>query len=132
MDIEKTLAVIEALAAGIDHATGELLGPRDTCQQPDVIRALHQARDIVRREARRERSLQRARIQMPRNTGKSWSADEDRVLVQRFRTGASITDIATLHARTRGSIRTRLIKNGLIDHMTVEVAATQTSPTLSA
>ncbi len=122
MDIERTLAVIEALAAGHDPISGEVLGPDHLCQKPDVIRALHLARELVERELRRERRLQRARIALPSNTGKAWVTDEERVLVQRFKTGASIADMATLHARTTGSIRARLIKLGLIDATVVEIA----------
>lgn len=114
MDIEKALTVIEALAAGHDPVSGEVLGSDHLCQKSDVIRALLQARNLVEREARRERALKRARLSLPSNTGKSWTSDEDSVLVQRFRTGASITDMATLHARTHGSIQARLEKLGQI------------------
>ncbi len=114
MDIEKTLAIVRALAEGHDPATGETLGPDHLCQKPDVVRALMHATDLVERAARRERGLQRARLSLPSNTGKSWTDDEDRALIQRFRTGASIADMATLHARTTGSITARLEKLGQI------------------
>lgn len=112
MDIEKTLAVIAALAEGRDPVTGRPLPADNVCQKPDVIRALHHARDLAMREARRERRLQTARLSLPGNTGKSWTAEEDRILLQRYKTGASIADLATLHARTSGSIRARLEKLG--------------------
>ena len=112
MHIDKTLAIVAALADGRDPNSGEPLAATDTCQQPDVIRALARARDLVEREVRRERALQRSRLSLPSNTGKSWTDEEDRALVQRFRTGASIADMATLHARTPGSIRARLEKLG--------------------
>ena len=114
MDIEKTLAIVQALAEGRDPVSGRPLDGADTCQQPDVIRALNRVRDLVEREVRRERALQRSRISLPSNTGKSWTDAEDRTLVQRFRTGASIADMATLHARTTGSIRARLEKLGQV------------------
>ena len=112
MDIERTLAIIAALAEGRDPVTGRPLAADHVCQLPDVIRALHAAQDIVMREARRERRLQRARLTLPGNTGKSWSAEEDAILLQRFKTGASVSDLATLHARTTGAIRARLEKLG--------------------
>ena len=112
MDIEKTLAIVQALAEGRDPVSGNPLAATDVCQQPDVIRALMHTCEIVEIAARRERALQRSRLSLPVNTGKSWTDDEDRTLLQRFRTGASITDMATLHARTTGSIRARLEKLG--------------------
>ena len=112
MHIDKTLAIVAALADGRDPATGQPLAATDTCQQPDVIRALARARDLVEHAVRRERALQRSRLSLPSNTGKSWTDEEDRALVQRFRTGASIADMATLHARTPGSIQARLEKLG--------------------
>ena len=114
MDIEKTLAVVQALAEGHDPTTGEALAHDHLCQKPEIIRALMKAAALVERAARQERSLQRARLSLPSNTGKSWTDDEDRALMQRFRTGASIDDIATLHARTTGSITARLEKIGLM------------------
>ena len=114
MDIEKTLAIVQALASGHDPATGEALPADHLCQQPDVIRALLHTVDLVERAARRERGLQRARLTMPSNTGKNWTGEEDRALIQRFRSGASIADMATLHARTTNSITARLEKLGQI------------------
>ena len=124
MDIEKTLRILQMLAEGQCPKSGETLAATDACQQPDVIRALNRARDIVEREARRERALQRARLSLPSNTGKAWTSEEDRVLVHRFKTGASVADIATLHARTRGSIQARLEKLGQIKPAGVEAATT--------
>ena len=112
MDIEKTLAIVQALAEGRDPVSGNPLATTDVCQQPDAIRALMHARELVELAARRERALQRSRHSLPSNTGKSWTDDEDRTLIQRFRTGASVPDMATLHARTTGSIRARLEKLG--------------------
>lgn len=113
MDIEQTLAIIATLADGIDPATRASLPAGHVCQQPDVIRALHQARAIVERQARLERSRLRARVTLPRNTGRSWSHDEDRALALRFKAGASVADLAEGHGRTTGGIRSRLEKLGL-------------------
>ncbi len=115
MDIERSLGIVGPLADGRDPLTGELLGAGHLCQQPDVIRALPAAREIMAREARRERRLRQARLTLPANTGRSWSGDEDQLLISRFRTGSSLTDMATLHARTPGAITARLEKLSLID-----------------
>ena len=114
MDIERTLAIISALADGRDPVTRATLGNDHLCQQPDVIRALHQARELVARQARLERSRERARVTLPRNTGRAWSSDEERVLALRFRSGKSVTELAETHGRTPGGIHSRLVKLGLL------------------
>lgn len=127
MDIEQTLHIITALAEGRDPVSGLPLPEGHLCQRPDVIRALHHAQSFVDREARRERRLQRARLSLPGNTGKAWTGEEDRVLVQRFRSGATIADMATLHARTTGSITARLEKLGQMQPVTPGNGSTRAS-----
>lgn len=41
MDMLRAKEILEGLANGINPLTGELLAPEDSCNQPDVIRALH-------------------------------------------------------------------------------------------
>ena len=52
MDIEKTLAIVQALAEGRDPVSGNPLAATDVCQQPDVIRALMHTCEIVEIAAR--------------------------------------------------------------------------------
>jgi hypothetical protein len=126
MNVDRTLELISALADGTDPLTGQVLDADHLCQQPEIIRALHAAREIVAREARRERRLTQARLTLPGNTGRNWSEDEDRLLDSRFRSGSSIADMATLHARTPGGIRARLFRLGLVDKSGVPQLATRT------
>lgn len=113
MDIERAVQIIAALAEGRDPLSGKPLPDDHLCQKPDMIRALHEARDCLMRETRRERRLQRARLTLPGNTGKSWTDEEDRILMNRWKTGSNVSDLAVLHARTTGAIRARLEKLGL-------------------
>ena len=112
MNAESTLKVITALAEGLDPATGAGLPGGNVTQRPEVIRALFHAAAILEHVARRERRLQRARLRLPRNTGKEWSHEDDRTLLGRFKTGASVADIAFIHGRTERAIRARLEKLG--------------------
>lgn len=41
MDILRAKEIIEGLANGVNPLTGEVLPPEDSCNQPDVVRALH-------------------------------------------------------------------------------------------
>ncbi len=43
-----------------------------------------------------------------------WKTDEEAQLIEQYRKGAKITDIARMHQRNPGAIRSRLIKLGLI------------------
>ena len=113
MDVEKAHALVKALADGTDPTTGEVLQDRHVCQQPDMVRALALAAQILEREVRRERGLQRARLTLPHNTGKGWSLEEDQLLLSRHRTGSTIAELARLHGRTDRAIAARLEKLGL-------------------
>ena len=112
MAIERSYEIIKALAEGTNPFTGEVLEPGHVCQHPDTVRALFHAATELERLARRERSLQRARLTMPENTGKPWSLDEDRMLLTRHRNGIPVEDMAAIHSRTANAIRARLEKLG--------------------
>ena len=43
MDIAYAKKLLETLADGVNPVTGEVLSDEDSCNQPDVIRALHLA-----------------------------------------------------------------------------------------
>jgi len=51
----------------------------------------------------------------PANVGKSWSLEEQHVLVEGFRKGATIDQLAAEFGRNAGGIRSRLQKLGLVD-----------------
>ena len=112
MDIDKSYAIIKALAEGTNPFTGEVLDTGHVCQHPDAVRALFHAATELERMAKRERALKRARLTLPENTGKEWSLDEDRMLLSRFRNGLAVEDMAVFHGRTANSIRARLEKLG--------------------
>jgi hypothetical protein len=48
------------------------------------------------------------------NANKSWTADEEARLAERFQNGSSIRVLAEAHGRTDGAVRSRLAKLGLI------------------
>jgi hypothetical protein len=112
MDIEKSYAIIKALAEGTNPFTDEVLDAAHVCQQPETVRALFHAATELERLAKRERNLKRARLTMPENTGKAWSHEEDRMLLSRFRNGIRVEDMAAFHGRTPTAIRARLEKLG--------------------
>jgi len=44
--------------------------------------------------------------------GKPWDAEEDESLVADFESGTSIAELAQMHERTEGAIRSRLMRLG--------------------
>jgi hypothetical protein len=54
------------------------------------------------------------RAQLPRNIGRSWTADENSQLIDAFQAGESLAEVALRHGRTLRAIEARLEKLGLI------------------
>lgn len=55
------------------------------------------------------------RKNLPESVGKSWTEEEEKVLREQFEAGMKMPEIARQHNRTRGGIRARLKKLGLIE-----------------
>jgi hypothetical protein len=100
--------VVDALANGVDPATGELLSGNHAINSPQVIRALYVASQALEAAARRA-EMERHR---PDNAGKPWSSAEDQQLLSAFDGGASIRQLAEQHHRSRGAITARLMRFG--------------------
>jgi len=103
--------IIEVLAKGIDPATGELLPEDNPLHDKHVIRALFLAAQALAQQPVDETP---ARKPLPAAAGKAWTAEEDRQLAEAFDGGTNVAALAEAHQRTRGSIRSRLIRLGRI------------------
>ena len=119
MDIIRAKEILAALADGVNPMTGEVLPSGDSCNQPDVIRALHTVfisieTKGVARPAPAPEEIKKEKPE-PENAGAKWAPDEDNVLIAEFESGRSISLIAKKHGRSKGSIEARLIKLGKID-----------------
>jgi hypothetical protein len=69
----------------------------------------------ARRLAREKHTSDPREWQTPQdNRGSAWSDDEDAELKQAFAAGLSIERIAANHGRSKGAIRSRLKKHGLL------------------
>jgi hypothetical protein len=110
MEIDEALEIIRTLAGGIDPSTGEVYPSASPYQNPQTIRALFLAVSALEREQNR---LRRQRA-LPTNAGKPWSEDEVGNLLKSFDAGKTIEQLSTMHGRTPGAIRTRLIRMGRI------------------
>lgn len=110
MNTREAAEQIRSLADGINPTTGEALKPEDACQHPTVLRALFAAANALDRldaAEQRKRSL-------PPNTGKQWSAEEERTLCRYFDLGNPVALIARDLGRTRGAVTARLERLGRV------------------
>jgi hypothetical protein len=110
MKEQRALDILQSLVQGIDPSTGEELPPGSLFQKADVLRALLAAvaaLEIVVARAQR-------RAQLPGNVGRTWTPEEEALLVEAFKCGESPAEIAIRHARTLRAIETRLEKLGLL------------------
>jgi len=110
MEINHAIKIISALADGIDPNTGEVFPKNSPYQDPDTLRALFLAiQGLEKMKSKEARSKA-----LPDNAGQSWSREEDLELIDQFKAGASIDELAKLHGRTVGAMRSRLLKLGML------------------
>ena len=110
MDISKATEIIKLLADGKHPRTKARLDENHVINEPDVIRALNK---IVETLSSTDKKSKKPR-DLPERVGKPWSENEDKALIQAFENGISINDLVIKHQRTRGAIRSRLIRLGKI------------------
>ena len=111
MQTSEALKIIQALADGINPATGEVFLDDSPYQHHQIIRALFVAvKSLEKNEERQKREQS-----LPANAGKSWETEEEKVLCAGFDAGMSVSQLAQKHKRTSGSIQSRLVKLGKIE-----------------
>ena len=108
MDIERAKDLLTALADGVNPITGELLPSYDSCNQAEIVRALHTA------VATLEKAAKRASKPLPDNAGKPWTVEEEARLVASYRSGKNGAELAAEHNRTKVAIASRLVKLGIV------------------
>src|ERR1044072_1721739 len=106
MEEARALAIVSALANGVNPLTGELFSIDRPYQSPHVIRAPDCA---VRRREAGNRRRGRGEDAMSNNAGKPWTEEEDRQLLSAFDGGRPLAELAQAHGRTPGGIQARLV-----------------------
>lgn len=109
METAAALDVLRRLAEGIDPATGEVFEPDSPYQQPQVIRALftaiEQLEKVQKRQARQK--------SLPARAGQPWDQTESDELLQQYKSGHTVKNLAQQHQRTPWAIRSQLEKLGI-------------------
>lgn len=110
MQERRARQILQALIQGVDPFDGTELPSGTVLQQADVLRALLAGVAALEQDAARASR----RAQLPRNIGRSWTAEENTKLVAAFQAGEELTQIAARHGRTLRAIEARLEKLKLI------------------
>lgn len=109
--------ILGKLAEGIDPITGDHLPADSPYTSPEIIAALRFA--LTMRDPRKTKGSAEPRTLKdgsagPTNHGKAWTPEEKEQVAALYTQGAKLKEIAEQHQRTYGSIRSELIKQGLI------------------
>ena len=112
MDEGKIVAILSALANGVNPVTGEVFPNDSPYQQTEVVRALYAAIERLKGAQPAAAPKPRPRGDTPSNVGKPWSEDEDRRLLAEFDRGRKPAELARELGRTLAGIEARLEKLG--------------------
>lgn len=110
MSNDRALEILQLMSDGINPLTGEILPENDLCNQPDIIRALHTAVNVLEKG-------DKSKSPLPENAGKPWTAEDDETLCRLFDSGVSTKELAEHFQRTKGAITSRLARLGKVEHL---------------
>ena len=101
MDIAQAKMILSTLADGINPLTGELLPDDCICNQVEIVRAFHCVLTVLSKVGAND---------LPPNAGMPWAESEDKLLLNSFMEGKTVSELAKMHGRTKGAISSRLKK----------------------
>lgn len=111
MHNQDALDIIQALSEGINPFSAERLPEDSLCLHEAVNKALTTAVTALENQIKADAR----RASQPAKAGEPWSSEEEELLTNAFNRGDTITFIAEQFERSRGSIKARLVKLGLIE-----------------
>ena len=120
MELEKAKEIVKVLADGMDPATGEILPHTSPYNDPMVIRGIFTVLESLKtvkrpRKTIAERQQENVDAGRPKNAGLPWTEEMKVEVASRFRTGTSTDELSGHFGRTKGSIVSELMKQGLIE-----------------
>lgn len=111
MNTQYAKQILQALADGVNPATGEFLPKTDSCNEPDVIRALHCVLEELDKADKQKNSAPRPGRE---NAGKPWTEEDEQMLCVMFDRGDTKKEISKFFKRSEGGVSARLVKLGKI------------------
>jgi hypothetical protein len=100
MEASEALSIIQQLADGIDPQNGQPYPSNSPFQETEITRALHSAVRALESFVQ----IERRRLNLPRNIGKAWTADEETILANEFDSGKNVDELARNLQRTVGAV----------------------------
>ena len=119
MNKAEVVDVLSALASGVHPVTGEVFEEESAYNHPKVIRALFGSLEII--QSPTGRGPKKSQEEINREEGRPlrfnirWSEQEDEELIGKIGKGILTGDIAEQFQRTKGSIHSRLQRQGLLE-----------------
>ena len=108
MDINRAKEIISTLAEGIDPTTGEVLPNDSVCNKGEIVRAFYAVLNHLNEK--------KSKKNLPANTGKPWTKEDEDLLIRLYQSGASKKDVCKTLQRTATGIAARLVHLGIIDN----------------
>lgn len=105
---EEKLEIIDALMNGVDPITGEILDDDHLVNTREVKAIFATAKTALVRKQEREKRRKPS-------SGSRWTEEEDAKLIEEYKSGLSIKEIAELHGRSSMAISRRLFDKSLIE-----------------
>lgn len=103
MDILHAKELLTILADGVNPMTGEVLPQEDSCNQVEIVRALHAVLGAIPKSKL---------TPQPINAGKPWTKEEEAEMMRAFDAGNPVSKIAKAHGRSQIAVEDRLAKLG--------------------
>ena len=97
MDIIRSKEIISALAEGVDPTTGEILPEDSVCNKGEIVRALYTVLNCL--------DEKKSKKNLPANTGKPWTKEDEGLLVQLYQSGVAKKDICKTLQSSLGDYR---------------------------
>ncbi len=109
MNEQRALAILSALADGVNPITGEVFPADSPYQSVEIVRAL-----VLVTRMLESKNRTRPRTNLPSNAGKPWNDAEDERLLREFDGGQPLEKLAEMHGRTVAGIQARLERHGRV------------------
>ena len=109
MQIDQAQKIVKLLANGVDPTTGEIFADNSPYNSPDIVRALFTVLNHVKQPSKSSAAESR-----PANAGRPWTEQLKQEVAELFRQGKSIAELAQHFGRTRGAIKSELMRQGII------------------
>ena len=111
MDVIYAKQILQALADGVNPETGEVLPKNDSCNEPEVIRALHRILQELEKNDTAEKPIKKSKWE---KAGLPWTEEDEQTLSMMFDRGDSNREICKHLQRSERGIAARLVKLGKI------------------